>query len=84
MQLQRGYANLIYGVRSPKSDSVAIWSSPLEFTCLVYAVNGDLLFKFEPLTFGLGVAAVSWSPCGSVLVVAGCDGALRFFNALNW
>lgn len=70
--------------RSPKSDSVAIWSSPLEFSCLVYGLNGDLLFKYAPPIFGLGVAAVSWSPCGSVLAVAGCDGALRFFNALNW
>ncbi len=70
--------------RSPKSDSLCIWSSPLEFFCLVYALNGDLVFRYAPDAVGLGVAAVSWSPCGNLLAVAGCDGTLRFFNALNW
>jgi WD40 repeat protein len=50
----------------------------------VYGLNGDCLFRFVPVSLGLGIAAVSWSPCGTILAVAGCDGKIRLFNAFNW
>lgn len=69
---------------SPRADSICIWSTPLEFSCYVYTLDGQCIFSFTPTTLGLGIATVAWSPCGNLLALAGCDGKTRLFNTINW
>ena len=75
---------IIHCFRSPRGDAICIWSTPLEYSCFVYTMDGRCIFQFSPTILGLGISSVIWSPCGNLLTLAGCDGKIRLVNTLNW
>lgn len=78
------FLTMYYLNRSPHGESICVWSTSLDFSCYVYSLDGHCLFNFVPQTFGLGISTSAWSPCGSILAIASCDGKIRIFNVLNW
>lgn len=61
------------------------WDSSLHHAVLVYHASGQLACKLQvPPGAGLGVKAVSWSPCGRFLGIGSFDQTLRVLTTRDW
>ncbi|KAL8141458.1 hypothetical protein V2J09_014490 [Rumex salicifolius] len=69
---------------SPDDSALVIWDSPLEYKVLIYSPDGRCLFKYQAYESGLGVKALSWSPCHQFLAVGSYDQMVRVLNHLTW
>ena len=71
-------------VSSPSGATFCVWDSPLALKVLVYNLEGEMVGKFEPSQWCLGVKCAQWSPSGQILAVGGYDQKVRLLNYITY
>ena len=66
-----------------RGDKLAVWNGPLQYTFQIFSASGRGLLTYSSEAQELGVKALSWSPCGQLLVTGGHGSDIRIFNAVN-